>query len=80
MTHWGGGQTFLPHRGGGQTFLTQRGGDKHFYTERGGQTFHVKDVGGDDDVDGEEEDVSNASIPVSEGSKLSAGARISRGP
>ena len=39
----------------------------------GGQTFYVKDVGGDDDVDGEEEDVSEAS-------KLSAGARIFRGP
>ena len=53
--------------------MPHRGGDKHFYTERGGQTFYVEDVGGDDDVDGEEEDVSKAS-------KLSAGARYSRGP
>ena len=64
----------------GQTFLTHRG-DKHFYTERGGgQTFYVRDVGGDDDVGGEEEDVSEANILVSKASKLSAGARISRGP
>ena len=34
----------------------------------------------DDDVDGEEEDVSEANILVSETSKLSAGARIFRGP
>ena len=39
----------------------------------GGQTFYVEDVGGGDDVDGEEEDVSEASKP-------SAGARIFRGP
>ena len=60
----------MPHRGGTNIF-TLRGG---------GQTFHVKDVGGDDDVDGEEEDVSKANILVSEASKLSAGARIFRGP
>ena len=47
---------------------------------RGGQTFNVKDNGGDGDVDGEEEDVSEANIFVSEASKPSAGARISRGP
>ena len=45
----------------------------------GGQTFYVEDVGGDDDVDGEEEDVSTANILVSEASKLSAGTRIFRG-
>ena len=56
------------------------GGDKHFYTEKGGQTFYVKDVGGDDDVDGEEEDVSEADILWNEASKLSAGDRIFRGP
>ena len=66
--------------------FTLRGGDKHFYTERGGtnmftlrgggQTFYVKDVGVDDDVDGEEEDVSEANILVSKVSMLSAGARI----
>ena len=67
-----------------------RGADKHFYTERGGGTnifslkkrggiFHVKDV--DDNVDGGwGENVSEANILVSEASKLSAGARIYRGP
>ena len=39
-------------RGGGQTFLTHRGE----------QIFYVGDVGGEDDVDGEEEDVSEANI------------------
>ena len=52
-------------------------GDKHFsHTgEGGGQTIltYGGDVGVDGDVDGEEEDVSEAS-------KLSAGARIFRGP
>ena len=48
--------------------------------EGGGQTFYVDDVDGDDDVDGEEEDVSEANILVSEASKLSAGARIFWGP
>ena len=66
----GGGQTFFPHRGGTNIFATQGGG----------QTFYVEDVGGDDDVDGEEEDVSEANILVSEASKPSAGARIFRGP
>ena len=56
--------------GRGQTFLPHRGG----------QTFYVEDVGGDDDVDGEEEDVSEANILVSEASKLFTGARIFRGP
>ena len=52
-----------------------RGGDKHFYT------FSVGSDGGNDDVDSEEEeDVSEANIFVSEASKLSAGARIFRGP
>ena len=50
-----------------------------FYTERGGQTFYVKDVGDDDDVDGEE-NVSEANTLVSVASKLSAGARIFGGP
>ena len=40
----------------------------------GGQKFYVKDVGGDDDVHGEE-DVSEANILVSKASKLPAGAR-----
>ena len=54
----------------------------HTQVRRGeGQTFYVKDVGGDDDVHGEEEeDVSEANILVSEASKPSAGARIFRGP
>ena len=85
----GGGTNIFKLRGGRQTFLTHRGGDKHFcptggdnhfHTDRWGQTFYVEDVGGDDDVDGEEEDVSEANILVSEASKLSAGARIFRGP
>ena len=65
--------------GGGQTILHTGGGDKHFYTERGGvHTFYVKDVGGDDDVNGE--DMSEANFLVSEARKLSAGTRIFRGP
>ena len=50
-----------------------------FHWQKGGQTFHVGDV--DDDVDGGwGEDVSEANIRLSEASKLSAGARILRGP
>ena len=59
--------------------MTHRGGQT-FLPHRGGQTFYVEDVGGDDDVDGEEEDVSEANILVSEASKLAAGARIFKGP
>ena len=86
---WRGGQTFFTQRGGTNIFATQggtnifatQGGGTNIFTLRGGgQTFYVKDVGGDDDVDGEEEDVSEANILVSEASKLSAGARIFRGP
>ena len=33
----------------------------HTQVRGGGQTFYVEDVGGDDDVDGEEEDVSDES-------------------
>ena len=55
-------------------------GDKHFYIEGGGtkiftwggQTSYVGGVGGYDDVDKE--------MDLSEASKLSAGARILRGP
>ena len=66
---------------GGSNIFTHKGVDKLFYTEWGGQTFSVGDDGGDDEVDGEEEeDVSGANIFGSEASKLSAGARISRGP
>ena len=61
--------------GGGGKHFYMRGGDKHFYT------FSVGSDGGNDDVDSEEEeDVSEANIFVSEASKLSAGARIFRGP
>ena len=56
---------------GGQTFLIER---------EGGQTFFGIG-GGDDDVDGgEEEDVSEGNIFSSEARKFSAGARIFRGP
>ena len=60
MTHRGGGTNIFATQGGTNIF-TLRGGDKHFMLKMG-----------DDDVDGEEEDVSEAS-------KLSAGARIFRG-
>ena len=63
-----GGQTFLTHkRMGGQTFLHTRGrrdkqfsdmGGTNILTPRGEQTFSV----GGDDVDGEEEDVSEANM------------------
>ena len=42
-------------------------------------TFYVGGGGGYDDVD-EEMDLSEANIPASEASRLSAGARILRGP
>ena len=82
-----GGQTFPTHGGGGQTFFTHRGGGKHFYIlGGGGQTFFVGGGGGYDFVD-EEIDVSETSFLVSEANcfaseacKLSAGARIFRGP
>ena len=48
-------------------------GDKHFYLGGWGQTFYVGGIGGYDDVD-EEMDMSEANIPASEASKLSAGA------
>ena len=53
------------------------GGGKHFYNRGGGQTFSVGGDGVDDEVDGEEEDVSEANTLAS---KLSAEARILRGP
>ena len=55
----------------GKIFLHLKGGGTNIFTLR--QTFYVEDVGGDGDVDGEEEAVSEASKP-------SAGARIFRGP
>ena len=42
--------------------------------------FSIANVTGKDDVGGEGEDVSKANSFVSEASKLSAGARILRGP
>ena len=91
FSHTGeGGTNISSHRReGGQTFFTHSGGDKHFYIKgggqtfllwgEGGQTFYVRGGGAYDDVD-EEVDVSEANFPVSEASKLSAGARIFRGP
>ena len=69
----------MTQRGGTNIFATQ-GGTNNFTLRGGGQTFYVEDVGGDGDVDGEEEDVSEANILVSEASKLSEGAGIFRGP
>ena len=74
------GTNIFDTQGGTNIFATQGGGQTFLHWEGGGQTFYVEDVGGDDDVDGEEEDVSEANILVSEASKLSAGARIFRGP
>ena len=77
-THIRGNKHFYIE-GGGQTFL-------HFCIKGGGQTFFVGGGGAYDDVD-EEMDVSKgnflvseANIYMSKASKLSAGARISRGP
>ena len=65
----GGNNLFVPR---GQTFL---------YHSGGGQTFSVEGGGDNYDVYGEDErDVSEANILASEASKLSAGARILRGP
>ena len=68
MSPWG--QTFLTHR---------RGGGTHIFALRGGQTFFGGGSGAYDDVD-KEMVVSEANFLVSEVSKLSAGARIFRGP
>ena len=77
MTPWGWGKHFYTIWGGGQTFL-HHGGD--IFTQGGeGQTFSVGGDGGDD-VDGKDEDVSEANTLASEASKLSTGARILRGP
>ena len=51
----------------------------YFLYQVGRQTFFVGGSGGYDDVD-EEIEVSKANFLVSEASKLSAGARILRGP
>ena len=60
-------------------------GGTNIFRQRGGQTFlkmfSVVCDGGDDDIDDEkEEDVSEANTLASKASKLSAGARILRGP
>ena len=69
-----GGRNPFSHTKGGTnifTYIHTRGRDKLFY----------KGVSGNNNIDGEkEEDVSEANILVSETSKLSAGARILRGP
>ena len=60
--------------GEGQTFLHSGVGDKHFMLEAVVDSGH-----GDIDVD-EEMDMSKAKLLMSEGSKLSIGSRIFRGP
>ena len=52
----------------GPVIFTQEGGDKQFYTE-GVQTFYVRDIGGNDEIDGEEDEA------VSKENKLSGRAR-----
>ena len=86
-----GDKHFLHTVGGGQTNCLSPG-DKHFLHTGGaggtnklfvpwGQTFSVEDGGDNYDVYGEDErDVSEANIFASKASKLSAGARILRGP
>ena len=76
--------SYTQEGGGTNVFHTHRG--TNIFVSWGGQTFFVGGGGGYEDVD-EEIDVSEASflvseanIFVSEASKLSAGARISRGP
>ena len=73
-----GGTNIFYTKVGTNIFVTQ--GGTNIFATQGGEKFYVEDVGGDDDVDGEEEDVSEANILVSEASKPSAGARIFRGP
>ena len=63
---------------GGKNFL-QTLGAENIFTSRGGQTFYVGGGSAYDDDD-EEMDVTKANNLVSEASKLSAGARIFRGP
>ena len=55
----------------------REGGNRYLH-RRLGQTFYVVGCSGHDDVD-EEMDVSEANIPASKASKLSAGTRILRG-
>ena len=76
-----GGQTFPTHRRGGDKHFSHTGGrgGQTFFTHGGGQTFFFGGGGGYDDVD-EELNVSEANFPVSETSKLSARARIFKGP
>ena len=52
--------------------LTGRGGGGNIFTHKGGKD--------NNDVQSEEEDVSKANILASKASKISAGARILRGP
>ena len=71
-----GGDTFLHTRGGGYRYYRLKGGSNIF--TQGGGTFSIVSDGDDNDVYGEEV-VSKTNIPASKPSKLSAGARISRG-
>ena len=48
--------------------------------EGGTNIFYTQDGGGDDNIDGQEEDVSKANTLENKTSKLSAGAKIFRGP
>ena len=70
------GDKHFCHTGGTNNFTLRGGGTNIFTLRGGGQTFYVEDVGGDDDVDGEKEDVSEANIFLSKASKLSAGDKI----
>ena len=73
-----GGDKPFSHTGWGTDIFTLRG-DKHFCIKGGDKIFFVGGGGAYDDVD-EEMDVREADIFVSKASKLSAGARIFRGP
>ena len=83
-----GGPTFLTHRKEGGTIIFHTQEADNIFESRGGQTFHVVGGGGHDDADVDEEMyvseanslASKVNILVSEASKLSAGARIFRGP
>ena len=79
-TQWGGVKHF-PHTVGGTNIFHTQGGQT--FLHMGGTNIFVGGGGGGYDVDDhkeEEENVSKANIVVSEASKLSAGARIFRGP
>ena len=82
------GDKHFSHTGGWANIFALRGGETFLHRVGGRQTFFVGGSGAYDDVDEEEEMVvseanflgSGANNFVSEASKLSAGARIFRGP